>query len=148
MKYLVIFILGFVAGAYIVRYKLPDWESPSQPTQGNAAPTHDSLEDKLRRWHLAPADIKNDIARTGEVVRTQAGRVGDKISDVSILTVIKAKYVLDRDLSASSIKVEVHDGRVTLDGTVQSNELLGRAVALALDTEGVTNVTARLTAPQ
>jgi osmotically-inducible protein OsmY len=38
----------------------------------------------------------------------------------------------------------VDDGRVTLTGTVPSADLIGRATALALDTGGVRNVTARL----
>jgi osmotically-inducible protein OsmY len=70
---------------------------------------------------------------------------GEKISDVRILAVIKAKYVLDRDLSARDIAVDVSDGAVTLTGTVPSPEFVGRATALALETDGARSVTARLT---
>jgi len=58
--------------------------------------------------------------------------------------VIKAKYVLDKDLSALDIHVESQDGLVTLTGQVASAAAIGKAVVLALDTAGVHNVTAKL----
>jgi osmotically-inducible protein OsmY len=79
------------------------------------------------------------------VVRSKAAVAGEKITDARILTVIKAKYVLDRDLSAIDINVDCKDGDVVLNGTVASADLIGRAAVLALDTNGVRNVTSRLT---
>jgi osmotically-inducible protein OsmY len=57
---------------------------------------------------------------------------------------VKAKYILDRDLSACDIHVSVLDGRVTLSGSTGSPDLVGRAVALALDTDGVLGVDSKV----
>jgi hypothetical protein len=137
MKYLLVFLLGFAVGAYLFKYHLPFAQTP-------AALVGDSVNDHLQAWHLTPEDIRHDLGQTGEVVRTQATRVGDKISDARVTAVIKSKYVLDRDLSALEIHVETHDGYVALSGTAASPGLIGRAIALALDTDGVTNVTSKL----
>jgi hypothetical protein len=138
MKYLLVFLVGFAAGAYVFRY-----HAPAIAESGSTA--RDSLNSHLQQWRLTPDDIRHDLSQTGEVVRTQAARAGDKISDARITAVIKSKYVLDRDLSALDIHVETHGGYVALSGTAASAELIGRALALALDTDGVTNVTAKLT---
>jgi osmotically-inducible protein OsmY len=78
-------------------------------------------------------------------VRARARAAGETINDLRIVATIKAKYVLDRDLSATDIRVRSKSGQVTLDGTVSDPAFVGKATALALDTEGVSNVTAQLT---
>ena len=110
-----------------------------------ASRARDSVADKLQEWHLTSDDIKNDLTRTGEVVRTKVLTAGESIADARVLAVIKSKYVLDRDLSAWDIGVNVDDGNVTLTGKIASQDLIGRAVALALDTEGVRRVASKLT---
>jgi|HubBroStandDraft_5_1064220.scaffolds.fasta_scaffold586959_1 BON domain len=145
MKGLILFLLGVVVGGYAVH--LSDrGEGPHWPDsfRGNGS-GHESISDKLRRWHLTGDDIKDDLAKTGQVVREKAKVAGAKIADARVTAMIKAKYILDRDLSARQIQVDVQDGHVTLTGTVPSIDLVGKATALALDTDGVENVTARLT---
>jgi len=150
MKYLVILAIGFGLGLYVDRYELrPPLPAPagaSQITVGKS--DQEELEGKMREWHLTPDDIKQDLARTKEIVRNQAEVVGAKISDDRILAVVKAKYVLDRDLASCDIHVSVNGGRVTLTGSVGSAELLGRAVALAMDTGGVSGVDSRMSVAQ
>jgi osmotically-inducible protein OsmY len=137
------FLIGAIAGGYAMRaYDKGD----SGQFNRTATSARDTTSEQLRRWHLTSDDIKDDLARTGQVVRANARVAGERISDARILTVIKAKYVLDRDLSARDIAVEVNDGDVALAGTVPSTELIGKAVALALDTDGVRHVAARLVA--
>jgi len=154
MKIILVFFLGFIAGAFC-------WElysesgthashtASARPLADQALDTANSLKDsvagKLAEWHLTGDDIKEDLAKAGQVVRSKARIAGDKISDARIVTVIKAKFVLDRDFSALDINVDCRDGEVTLRGTVASYALIGRAVALALDTEGVRTVVAKLT---
>jgi hyperosmotically inducible protein len=70
---------------------------------------------------------------------------GETIDDARIDTVIKAKYILDRDVSAVDISVDVSDGRVVLSGRVGSPAIIGRAMELALDTDGVKSVSSDLT---
>ena len=119
------------------------------PTAGDSKSfveeTKSALNERLAQWHLTPADLKDELAKGGAIVRSKAKVAGEKISDARIVTVIKAKYVLDSDLSARAINVDVSDGVVTLSGTVSSPELLGRAVALAIESEGVVRVVSNLT---
>lgn len=153
---LLFFLLGLAVGAIgMGLYSEHDQESAAARAQaaarhaaGQARNAADSLKDsltaKLEAWHLTPTDIKEDLARTGQVVREKAAAAGETISDARVLSVIKAKYVLDRELSARAIDVDVKGGAVVLKGTVDSPDLIGRAVALALDTDGVTHVTSQL----
>ena len=134
------FIIGLAVGGYAMyRYDQSQGLNPSM------APAREKIDQKLIDWHLTNDDIKADLAKTGQVVRTKAAQAGGVMSDARIHTVIKAKYVLDRDLSATDIDVSVDHGSVILNGTVASETLVGEAVALAMDTDGVTTVSARLT---
>lgn len=113
-------------------------------TRSAAANARDTFEQKLQDWHLTGDDIKADLARTGQVVREKSAVVGGAISDARILSVIKAKYLLDRDISAFDINVDVTAGEVVLRGRVASADLIGKAVGLALDTDGVRTVKSSL----
>jgi osmotically-inducible protein OsmY len=139
MKALFFFVVGVFAGAYAVHVYDSRWP------QQQASAARDAAADRLREWHLGADDIRSDLAQTGQVVREKAGVVGERIGDVRIATVIKAKFVIDGSLQAGAIGVAVDDGAVTLTGSVPSTEAVGRATALALDTAGVRTVTARLT---
>ena len=61
------------------------------------------------------------------------------------MTVINGKLLATSDLSAFKINVDADKGVVTLKGTVKSVDLIGRAIELALDTDGVTQVVSLLT---
>ena len=152
---LIFFLLGAIAGAYALHvYQQPE---PSLAGKARAAAedagtkTHeaalimkDSLSDKLQDWHLTSDDIKADLEKTGEVVRSKAAAAGDRIGDARIVTVVKAKYVLDRDLSALDLNIDCRDGEVVLNGVVATPGLIGRATALALETDGVRRVTSHV----
>ena len=165
MKTLFVFLLGAIAGAFAYYV----YEQPARPsetaadtgaalsakarsaaddmgtkTRDAAVRVKDSVSEKLVEWHLTSDDIKADLAKTGQVVRSKTAAAGDRISDARIVTVVKAKYVLDRDLSALDIKIDCTDGAVVLNGIVATPELVGRATALALETDGVHLVTSRL----
>jgi osmotically-inducible protein OsmY len=93
---------------------------------------------------LRGSDISNELARTGRVIRQQAHEAGQVISDATtdarITAAIKAKLVRDPDLSAWNISVNTTDGVVTLSGTASSAANIGKAVFLAVETEGVHQV--------
>jgi len=150
MKYLFLLILGIVIGGYAMHVydrDHGDWGrglSGDDSLRDRADTVRGNIADKLREWHLSGDDIRNDLARGGDVVRDKASLAGAKISDVRVVAVIDAKYILDRDLSARKIKVEATAGAVVLSGVVASPELIGKAIALALDTDGVRTVTSRL----
>lgn len=83
-------------------------------------------------------------AETKQQAAASAKELGGQIGDAGLITFIKGKYLMDRDLSALAIKVECNNGHVTLTGTVASQELMVRAAGIARKTKGVTEVTTRL----
>lgn len=168
MRGLLIFVLGAIVGALALQYyyqthgtadagmfALPSDGSAvdkakssannaAEKTRDAAVTTKDSIAAKLREWKLTPDDIKHDLAGTGEVIRSKAKVANEKIADARIVTVIKAKYVLERDLSAFDISVDSVDGTVTLAGKVSTSAAIGKAIVLALETEGVHDVISKL----
>lgn len=116
----------------------------AEKTKAAAVAAGDAIGDKMRAWKLTPADLKEELATSGRVVRSKTGDLAQKTGEVfdnaRLVTVINGKLVGDHDLSALKINVDADSGVVTLKGTVKSPELLGRAIGLALDTEGVRQV--------
>ncbi|MGA2543673.1 MAG: BON domain-containing protein [Verrucomicrobiota bacterium] len=108
----------------------------------------DAFKAKLETLDLRSGQIKDELARTGKIVRRKAQDVGEKVADAaadaSIIAAIKAKYAADPDLSIWKISVSSDQGRVTLSGTVSAEENIGKAVALALEADGVRDVTSTL----
>jgi osmotically-inducible protein OsmY len=163
---LISFLLGVIAGAFgLYLYQQPAPAAVTATSAGSSLSSKahatadnlgartratadrmtDSIADKLQDWHLTSDDIKADLAKTGEVVRSKTAGVGDRIGDGRIVAVVKAKFILDRDLSALDINVDCRDGEVSLRGTVATPDFIGKAVVLALDTDGVRNVVSKLT---
>ena len=109
----------------------------------------DAIAAKIVDWKLTPSDIKADLEKTGHVIRDKSVAAGEKsgevISDARVVTVINGKLLATSDLSAFKINVDADKGVVTLKGTVKSVDLIGRAIELALDTDGVTQVVSLLT---
>src|SRR6266566_3154007 len=66
-------------------------------------------------------------------------------SDAGITTAVKAKMITDDTVKASEINVDTHNHVVTLNGTVGSSAEKERAVMIARNTKGVTNVIDDLT---
>lgn len=62
------------------------------------------------------------------------------IDDAALSSKIKAKMVLDDYVKARTIAVTTNDGAVTLRGVVRTVEEHDRALALARETAGVTQV--------
>src|SRR3989442_5918225 len=83
----------------------------------------ESAREKLK--DIRTDDIKEELARTGKVVRQKARQVGaavaDATADARITAAIKAKLIADPDLSALKISVNTTDGVVTLAGTLSSH---------------------------
>jgi uncharacterized membrane-anchored protein YhcB (DUF1043 family) len=110
--------------------------------------TSDALRAKLDTLDLRGDQIKNELAKTGEVIRRKAHDIGevapDAASDERAVTEIKAKYASDPTFSVWKISVNCNQGHVTLSGIVPSPDDIGKAVALALDADGVRDVTSTL----
>lgn len=122
--------------------------SAGEQLESAAKSARDTLEEKLRVLDLRTNDIKDELTRTGEVIRRKARETGQAIADATadarITGTIKAKLVRDRDLSALSISVNTTGAIVTLSGTVPSTEAISKAMLLAMDTDGVREVISTL----
>ncbi len=153
MRTLLALVVGLAVGGaaawfYITYHNDPRWRSAGEKVEGAAKSARDTAEDKIRNLHLRPEDIKEELARTGQIVRREAAQAGraiaDATADARITAAIKAKLVASRDLSALNISVNTTAGRVTLSGTVSSSENIGKAILVAMDTSGVREVVSTL----
>jgi osmotically-inducible protein OsmY len=104
----------------------------------------DAIQDKWRELNVRPEDIKEELARSGTVVRKKAGEAGkalaDATADARITAAIKGKLVASRDLPGLSISVNTTEGIVTLSGSVPSADAISKAMVVALETDGVHQV--------
>lgn len=113
-----------------------------------AARMKEAIQDKLKNFSLRGDDIKEELSRSGKVVRQLAHDLGAAVAeataDARITAAIKAKLVADPDLSAWTISVNTTNGVVTLSGTVASYDAIGKAMLLALEMDGVHEVISTL----
>jgi hypothetical protein len=162
MRFIKWLILGIIIGAvgyWYVQRKAQQNPSAEQrfkdsAAKGEAAASSalhnfsDAFKSKLDTLNLHGDQIEDEMARTGKVVRSKAqeiaGKVADATSDARAVAAIKAKYAGDKDLSVWSISVSCSDGHVALAGTVPNSDGIGQAVALALEVDGVQDVTSTL----
>lgn len=162
-KFLFVFLIGAAAGAYGYYYVQQKNAEAARASEAGAAGksakpapsltdrvrdeakgVSDSVASKLTEWRLTPDAIGEELERTGQVVRDKAQATGNSIANASanarIVTVIKTKLTLDKELSSRAIDIDCDKGEVTLNGTVSSNALVAKAVGIALETDGVTRV--------
>ena len=155
-------VLGIIVGALAYWYlqkkagEHPEaqqrYEQAASQTASNASAAAHSMSDALRAkldtLDLNGDQIKDELARTGQVVRRKAHDIGEAAvtgaSDAAAVTEIKANYAVDPSLSVWKISVSCSQGHVKLSGTVKSPHDIGKAVALALEADGVRDVTSTL----
>jgi osmotically-inducible protein OsmY len=164
MRVLLALIIGVIIGAAAIWYaggghkdshvqqaqdKVQDAaKSVGNAVQDTAKSARDSVQDKMHDWHLGGDDIKDELAKTGTVIRRKAQDAGkalaDATADARITAAIKGKLVASKELSALDISVNTTSGTVTLSGTVTSTENISKAMALAMETDGVNQVISTL----
>jgi len=153
MKILFVLIIGVVVGAGVVWIYGTNKGRESAQSAGDQIATstksaRDSVEEKLKVLDLRPENIKDQLERTGKVVWKKAGEAGQAIADATadarVTGAIKGKLVASRDLSALNISVNTTSGVVTMSGTVQTEEDIGKAMLLAMQTDGVREVVSTL----
>ena len=83
-------------------------------------------------------------ADLGERAAVASAKAGEAVHDASITSRIIAKMALDDVVKARTIDVTTDGPIVTLTGRVHSQEERDRALRLARETEGVTQVVDRL----
>jgi hyperosmotically inducible periplasmic protein len=153
MKVFVALIVGIVIGAaglwyYSTQQGRTRVREAGHQLENATQSARDAIQEKLRVLDLRTNDFKDELARTGQVVRRKAREAGHAIADATadarITGAIKAKLVANRDLSVLSISVNTTGGIVTLSGTVSSAEDISKAMLLAMDTDGVQEVVSTL----
>ncbi len=91
------------------------------------------------RLLVAAAVTLTTLASGCAVMRDQES-VGAYVDDTAITSVIKAKYVEDKTVDASSISVETLKGVVQLSGFAKSAAEKNKAIEIARGVKGVTQV--------
>ena len=153
MRTLLALVLGIAIGVAVIWFygnyrNDPRLRSAGEKVESAAKSVRDTAMNELRVLHIRPEEIKDELARTGQVVRraaTDAGHaIADATADTRTTTAIKAKLVASRDLSALDISVNTTAGVVTLSGAVASPEDISKAILLAMETDGVREVVSTL----
>jgi osmotically-inducible protein OsmY len=96
---------------------------------------------------LGDAEIQADLDRGVAIVRTKDTVVGAPTgnSDDSVVeTMVKGKLQADAETSKAMIDVKAKNGEVSLDGSADSAHIVARAIALSLDTQGVSKVSSNV----
>lgn len=155
-------ILGIIFGAvgfWFVQKKAHEHPEAEQRYEQSAAQLRssateaahnmsDALRAKLETLDLRTDQITDELSRNGNIFRRKAQDIGDQVvnaaSDARAAVEIKAKCAADATLSVWSISVGCTQGHVNLSGTVASPDDIGRAIAIALGTDGVRDVTSTL----
>ncbi|MEO8426305.1 MAG: BON domain-containing protein [Verrucomicrobiota bacterium] len=147
------FLFGLIIGAGGFWYFTEGQKSESvqraqEKVASGAEHMKDAISEKVGELNWRSEDIKEELTRTGKVVRKKAQEVGAKVVDATAnartTAAIKAKLALDPDLSVLTISVDTTDGVVTLSGTVSEYEYIAKAMRLAMETDGVREVTSTL----
>lgn len=103
---------------------------------------------RMTEWKLNPSDIQADLANNREIVRTKSSTAGAPTgsTDTSVVeSMVKSRIQADSMLSQLDLKVDAKKGgEVDLSGKAASADQIGRAIATALDTEGVNRVTSKI----
>jgi osmotically-inducible protein OsmY len=148
MKFFVTFLIGALAG--IAGY----WFLNQPKTERTASDMAERVRDQASHAakevkELFDVDrIKEELGKTGKVIREKSRKAGDAIVDAAenakTTTVIKAKLLKESSLASLKIDVDTSDGVVTLSGTVNSYDEIVTAMKLALETPGVHRVISSL----
>ena len=151
MKTLLALVLIVLIGAAAYWYlnegrQRSDVQKAQDQISSGAERMKNAIKEKLPE--IKAEDVKQELARTGKVVRQKAREAGaaiaDATADARMTAAIKAKLVADPDLSALKIGVNTTEGLVTLSGTVSSEEKIAKAMNLALSVDGVREVVSTL----
>jgi len=107
---------------------------------GNSMHLHPSTQTVGTTGTIDAQKARNAGAELGEKAADAANKVGETVSEAGTTTKIKAKMALDDTVKSRTIDVTTKGTTVTLSGTVRTPAERSRAVALARETSGVTQV--------
>jgi osmotically-inducible protein OsmY len=105
------------------------------------------LSAKMTEWRLNASDIEADVNAGRPVVRTNssAGTATGRVDKGNMEKTVKGKLAADSKVADLKLDVNANaKGEVELEGKARSAEEIAAAMACALDTEGVTQVTSKI----
>jgi|SRR5215203_1129546 len=128
LRLLLAVVLIVVLGAFVMGYL-----SSRRGQQAISLPDRAETSDSVAR-------ARESAAQIGEKAGVAASTVGASLEEAALTTKIKAKMALDDMVKARAIDVTTRGTTVTLSGIVESRAEHDRALALARETDGVTDV--------
>jgi hypothetical protein len=103
---------------------------------------------RMMEWKLSASDIQADLDNNNPIVRTKNNAAGTPTGNVdkSVLkSSVESRLAANSDLAALKLDVDAEkDGEIQLSGKAYSAAQVGNAIALALDTDGVNQVTSKI----
>lgn len=117
-------------------------------TKSTAAGTSNSdLSARITEWRLGAAAIQADVDHGVTIVRRKESIMGalpSNTDDAVVTAMVKGQLQADTEVSTARVDVKASGGEVTLSGTAANAAQVGHAIALALDTQGVTKVSSNI----
>ena len=153
VKILIVLILGVLLGAgvlwiYTDQQAKQKVQTATGQIKAASREAGTAIQQRQRELNLGTNDIKLELQKTGQIVRTKARKASEAIADATadarITTTIKGKLVRHESRSALNISVNTTAGVVTLSGAVGSEQEISDAMLLAMEVEGVTKVISTL----
>jgi osmotically-inducible protein OsmY len=95
---------------------------------------------KIRHQIASVFTVLALVTVSGCAVQRDQETVGAYIDDAGITTSVKARFVDDKSVDASSIKVETLNGTVMLSGFAKNSTERSTAEAIAIKVKGVKSV--------
>src|SRR5258706_1075848 len=122
MKILLGLIIGILIGAGVVWYYHTSdgrtrMQSAGDQIESAGKSARDVIQEKLRVLDLRSNDIKDELAKTGQVIRRKSKEAGKAIADATadarITAAIKGKLLTNREPSVVGISLKTTNAVVT-----------------------------------
>jgi hyperosmotically inducible periplasmic protein len=102
---------------------------------------------RTMEWKLTASDIQADLDAGRDIIRTRdaANAPTGKMDRDVLKSAVEGRIKADTDLA--NLKLDVNpksNGEIQLEGKALTADQVGKAIALALDTDGVTKVTSKI----
>jgi hyperosmotically inducible protein len=141
-----LFLLAFVGAVALGAYNYSNgrdlFDLPSISAGDVKDTVRETVRDTVRDTVRETRDEAKERAR--DAARAAVHSTEDAVSGMTLTTKIKTKMALDDLVDAGDINVDTEGSVVTLTGEVASADEQRRAVRLATETKGVTQVVTRL----
>ena len=148
IKLVIVGIIVLVAAIWYYSDKNPHAAKAKDEIKSAAADATQFVEDKIGTSNLSTDEIKDELRRTGRIVRRKAEEAGaavvDATADARTTSAVKARLMKEQNLASLNISVSTTAGVVTLSGTSASPDDIRQAIKTTMETEGVHKVISTL----